>query len=151
MPSFPVTIARDPDVRASEVCALFRHTHWAATRREDDVQRMLAASFLLVSARRDGVLIGFGRAWGDGIYRAVLDDIVVRPDERRRGIGRAIMECLVRECAAIEEISLSCRPHLAPFYKPFGFEPYSGVHLKRKIPASGADRVEAGRRDSAAR
>jgi predicted GNAT family N-acyltransferase len=129
--TLPVTIARDANVLPSDVCVLFQHTHWAATRTEIDVQRMLANSFLVVSARRDGRLIGFGRAWGDGIYRAVLDDIVVSPDERHRGTGRAILHCLVRECSAIEELSLSCRPHLAPFYEALGFARYTGVHLKK--------------------
>lgn len=94
---------------------------------------MVTGSLVLVSARREGRLIGFGRVWGDGVYRAVIDDIVVLPEERREGIGTAIIECLLREISHIEEVALSCRSEVASFYERFGFRPYTGLHLRKKI------------------
>jgi GNAT superfamily N-acetyltransferase len=129
-----VSVGIDSALSARALQALFAYAPWARTRKEEDIRRMLAGSLLLVSARRQGNLIGFGRAWGDGIYRAIIDDIVVLPEERKRGIGTALIGCLIRELSHVEEVALSCRSEVAPFYERLGFERYTGLHLKKKVP-----------------
>lgn len=119
------------ELTSSELCAIFQYAPWAARRQPAQLEQMIAASFAVVTARRGQRLVGFGRAWGDGLYRAVLDDIVVVPDERGKGVGRDIITQLLRECQAIDEVSLTCREEVATFYEQFGFRRYSGAHMKR--------------------
>ena len=93
---------------------------------------MLIASLAIVIARKSGKLVGFGRAWGDGVYRAVIDDLVVLPSERGGKIGTSIVERLLECLDQVEEVALSCSSETAPFYEKLGFIKYSGSHLKIK-------------------
>ncbi|KPF66806.1 hypothetical protein IP84_15000 [beta proteobacterium AAP99] len=129
-------VARSGGVPPAELLALFAHAPWASTRTRVDLARMMHGSFLLITARRGDRLVGFGRAWGDGVYRAVLDDIVVVPEERGNALGSRIVEALLTHCRelAIEEVSLTCRPELAGFYERLGFRRYDGATLKLREP-----------------
>lgn len=127
----PLIVTATKNMRGAELADIFRHAPWANHRNHAQLEQMMRGSLLLVAARREQRLVGFGRAWGDGIYRAVLDDIVVTPEERGSGVGKRIIECLLRECQQIEEISLTCRDELVPFYEQFGFRRHSGAHMIR--------------------
>ena len=48
------------------------NTFWATNRSQKDIKRMLANSSCVVSAWKEDVLIGFGRATSDSIYRAIF-------------------------------------------------------------------------------
>jgi ribosomal protein S18 acetylase RimI-like enzyme len=74
---------------------LNRNAFWAQNRRRDEMERAIAHSHPVVSAWDGDRLIGFGRATSDGVYRAVLWDIVVDSDYRRQGIGRKLVETLI--------------------------------------------------------
>jgi GNAT superfamily N-acetyltransferase len=126
----PISITRADTDAPSELHALFRHAPWASYRDEVGLAKMLRASSYSVTARRDGALVGFGRAWGDGIYRAVIDDIAVLPNERGNGLGALIIKELLSECADVDEVALTCRNEVAAFYEQFGFVRYSGAHMK---------------------
>jgi GNAT superfamily N-acetyltransferase len=41
------------------------------------------------------VLLGFARATGDAVYRAVIWDVVVDPAHQGQGIGRQLVETLI--------------------------------------------------------
>ena len=73
------------------------HTHafWARQRDFHQLRRMLAGSTVVVSLWRGKRLVGFGRASSDGIYRAVLWDVVVAGDLQGRGLGRQVVEALL--------------------------------------------------------
>jgi GNAT superfamily N-acetyltransferase len=126
-----VVIATSKELTGKELSAVFEHAPWAARREPLQLEQMIRASFVVVTARRNQRLVGFGRAWGDGIYRAVLDDIVVLPDERGSGIGGSVINQLLHECQGIAEVALTCREDVARFYERFGFQRYTGVHMKR--------------------
>lgn len=119
---------RDPD--AAEVRAIFQHAPWARARTTRGIARMLRTSLCLVTARRSGRLVGFGRAWGDGLYRAVIDDLVVLPAERGKKLGTRIVRKLLTRLQGIEEVSLTTALSTASFYERLGFKPYRGAHLK---------------------
>jgi predicted GNAT family N-acyltransferase len=126
-----LVVAPTKTLSADELCGLFRHAPLASRRSSGQIQQMLCNTFAAVVARRGERLIGFGRAWGDGVYRAVVDDIVVAPEERSGGVGKEIITCLLRECRHVEEVSLTCRDEVVAFYEQFGFRRYSGAHMKR--------------------
>ena len=67
-------------------------------------------------------LVGFGRASSDGIYRAVLWDVVVAGDLQGRGLGRQVVKALL----AAPEIQRAERVYLmttnsSGFYQQLGF------------------------------
>src|ERR1044072_9887352 len=65
---------------------------WAAGRSADDVSRMLAGSdvVLAVGHRETGRMLGFARVLTDGVYLAVVLDVVVAPAAARCGGGAVV-------------------------------------------------------------
>jgi predicted GNAT family N-acyltransferase len=100
---------------------LLTQTDWAANRSPADLQTMLAGS-VWVGAWEDDRLVGFARAVTDGVYRALLEDVIVDESLRSQGIGQALVERLLERLAPVQQILLVCGDHLIPYYSQFGFE-----------------------------
>jgi ribosomal protein S18 acetylase RimI-like enzyme len=66
------------------------HSFWARGRQRQELSAMLGGSQAVVSAWQGQELVGFGRASSDGLFRAVLWDVVVDKDHQGRGLGRRI-------------------------------------------------------------
>jgi N-acetylglutamate synthase-like GNAT family acetyltransferase len=101
---------------------LNRNAFWAQNRRREEMERAIAYSHPVVSAWDGERLIGFGRATSDGVYRAVLWDIVVDHEYRRQGIGRKLVETLISHphLQSVERIYLFTT-HQRGFYERIGF------------------------------
>lgn len=74
---------------------LNKHAFWAKDRALEDLRTMLSHSTVVVSLWRGKRMIGFGRAHSDGIYRAILWDIVVAGDLQGKGLGREVVNGLL--------------------------------------------------------
>ena len=101
---------------------LNKHAFWAQGRSRQQLREMLKGSQVVVSLWRGKRMVGFGRASSDGIYRAVLWDVVVAGDLQGRGLGRRVVEALlasprVRE---VERVYLMTT-NSAGFYQQMGF------------------------------
>lgn len=101
---------------------LNRNAFWAQNRQRQEMERAVAHSHPVFSAWDGERLIGFGRATSDGVYRAVLWDIVVDHDYRRQGIGRKLVETLISHphLQSVERIYLFTT-HQRGFYERIGF------------------------------
>jgi GNAT superfamily N-acetyltransferase len=97
---------------------------WARGRRRSDLQRMLRGSQVAVSAWSGRELIGFGRATSDGVYRALLWDVVVHAGHQGQGLGRRVVQHLLasRSLRGVERVYLMTT-NSAGFYQRLGFEP----------------------------
>ena len=98
------------------------HSFWASGRSQPDLSRMLAGSQAVVSAWQASHLVGFGRATSDGVFRAVLWDVVVAGEHQGRGLGRRIVEALLQEPAlqGVERVYLMTT-NSSGFYEQLGF------------------------------
>lgn len=69
-------------------------------------------------------LIAFGRMISDGIYQALICDVMVDPTYQKQGLGKQIIEELVKKCeeSGIESIQLFAAKGKQHFYKKLGFE-----------------------------
>lgn len=105
----------------SQLLNLFRQTSWANNRNEDDVDLLLENTKIFVVIKVDQQLIGYGRAISDGVYRALLDDIVVHRDQRNNGVGTLIVKTLMDQLNAVAQVFLNTKPELETFYNNFGF------------------------------
>ena len=106
------------------------HSFWASGRSQRELSRMLAASQAVVSAWQGSHLVGFGRASSDGVFRAVLWDVVVAGEHQGRGLGRRIVEALLQEPAlqGVERVYLMTT-HSSGFYEQLGFTAVEGQRL----------------------
>lgn len=125
------TYSFDTPTPPAQVRSLFAQTSWAADRTTEDIARALEASWAVLGVWEDDQLVGFGRLISDGVYRALLDDIVVDKSQRGAGIGGEIVRRLLERAADIEEVCLSTGPNLEGFYGAHGFKAYGGMHMKK--------------------
>lgn len=114
-----------------DVVGILDHTDWARGRDEDGVAAMLRGGLAHVSAHEAGELIGFARAFGDGVYRALIEDVVVRADRRGTGIGHWLVDLLLDQLADVEEVVLFCDPAREGFYEAHGFKRHLVTGMQR--------------------
>ncbi|MQM11789.1 hypothetical protein Taro_044699 [Colocasia esculenta] len=67
--------------------------------------------------------VAFARASGDGVFNAVVWDVVVDPSFQGLGLGKAVMERLVDDLRhrGVSNIALYAEPKVIGFYRPLGF------------------------------
>jgi ribosomal protein S18 acetylase RimI-like enzyme len=109
------------------------HSFWASGRRPAQLGRMLSGSQVVVSAWQGSTMVGFGRATSDGVFRAVLWDVVVAEDQQGQGIGRRIVEGLLAspEVATAERVYLMTTTGEG-FYEKLGFSRVDSQRLMLK-------------------
>ena len=100
-----------------------QNTLWAKNRTIDQIKCMLANSNVIITLWYKDDLVGFGRATTDHVYRAVLWDIVVSKDLQRVGLGKFIVEELLKDkqINSAEKIYLMTTDS-KDFYKQLGFK-----------------------------
>lgn len=96
---------------------------WAKDRRPEDMQVAIAHSDPVITAWDGDQLIGFARATSDGIYRAVIWDVVIHPDYQGAGLGRKLVQTVLGHARMnrVERIYLMTT-HQQKFYERIGFE-----------------------------
>ncbi|MBO1514407.1 GNAT family N-acetyltransferase [Metabacillus bambusae] len=69
-------------------------------------------------------LIAFGRMISDGVYQALICDVMVDPSYQKQGLGKQIIEELLSKCkeSGIQSIQLFSAKGKQHFYKKLGFE-----------------------------
>ena len=100
-----------------------KHAFWAKQRGDAELRTMLRGSDVVASLWRGKRMVGFGRASSDGIYRAVLWDIVVAGDLQGHGLGRRVIEELLHTppVVGVERVYLMTTKS-AGFYRQLGFQ-----------------------------
>ena len=109
---------------------LNKHAFWARGRSPRQLRQMLKGSQVIVSLWRGKRMVGFGRASSDGIYRAVLWDVVVAGDLQGRGLGRRVVEALLAspKLRKVERVYLMTTNRNG-FYEQMGFDTVTSQHL----------------------
>ena len=109
---------------------LYRIAGWVE---QDDACEFLGAALgnscaVCAAYGGEGALVGMGRALGDGVSDAYIQDVVVDPAFRSRGIGGAIVRTLVAELRrrGVDWIGLVGEPGTEGFYRSLGFEAPAG-------------------------
>ena len=102
---------------------LYRVAEWV--NENDDCGFLKAAlenSCAVCVAYSDDRVCGMGRALGDHVSDAYIQDVVVAPAFRRRGIGGAIVKTLAAELRrqGVEWIGLVGAPGTGKFYRDLG-------------------------------
>ncbi|KAK8508008.1 hypothetical protein V6N13_055472 [Hibiscus sabdariffa] len=80
-------------------------------------------SMLWVQHKKSQKPVAFARATGDGVFNAIIWDVVVDPSFQGIGLGKAVIERLIEELLdkGISNIALYSEPRVLGFYRPLGF------------------------------
>lgn len=85
----------------------------------------LKHSIFSVCAEKDNKIIGYGRIVGDGAFTLYIQDILVKPEYQRLGIGikimNEIMSYIIEEYPQGTMVYLMATKGKENFYKKFGF------------------------------
>ncbi|MDZ7888365.1 MAG: GNAT family N-acetyltransferase [Pseudomonas sp.] len=116
-----VHISLDDTLGEAEVLALYQANQWSSA---DKPQQLLAAlrnSHSLVTARRDGRLLGLGNAISDGHLVVYYPHMLVHPEVQGQGIGRLLMNALQARYAGFHQQMLTADGRAIAFYEGLGF------------------------------
>jgi GNAT superfamily N-acetyltransferase len=120
-----ITYSDDGTVPADELVDLYDALGWSAyTQDPQRLEAAVAASLRVVTARdEDDLLVGLARAVGDGLTIVYVQDILVRPDRQRRGIGRGLFSRVLAPYDDVRQKVLLTddEPAQRAFYEAMGF------------------------------
>lgn len=94
---------------------------------ESQAERALKNSLLTLTAYIGDEPVGMGRIVGDGAVICYVQDLVVKPEYQKHGVGRVIMERLIGFVTDIKDadteimMCLMCAKGREHFYEKFGF------------------------------
>ncbi|MDK1285720.1 GNAT family N-acetyltransferase [Pseudoalteromonas umbrosa] len=118
-----------------QVHALYQQVWWGKTRTLAETKACVSGSQVCVGiVSEQGELVGFARVLSDFIYKAVIFDVIVAPDERGKGLGIKLMELIKHhpKLNKVRHFELYCLPDMEPFYEQFGFTAeVGGIRLLR--------------------
>lgn len=90
-------------------------------------KQALEHSLFTVCAYEEDKPVGMGRIVGDGVVIDYIQDLVVRPEEQSKGIGRMVIERLIRYVKETKlpeteiMLCLMCAKGREKFYQKFDF------------------------------
>jgi GNAT superfamily N-acetyltransferase len=132
-----IALEKLQEAHVHDLLALYRAEWWTRARRLEDVRRMLDGSDLVVGfCRPEGGLVAFARVLTDGVFKAIIFDVIVHPGVRGRGLGRRLIERIITHPSIrdVRHLELYCLPEMIPFYEKWGFSTdVSGVVFMRRV------------------
>lgn len=111
-----------------ELGVLYDAVGWSAyTGDLDGLARAVENSTFVVCAREDGRLVGLARVLSDDVSIIYVQDVLVSPDQQRKGIGRELLQrCLERFAHVRQRVLLTDdEPHQHRLYRSLGFHDVS--------------------------
>ena len=102
------------------------------------LRALIAGSFAFAVAVDPGAggAVGMGRVISDGVSDAYVQDLIVLPGYRGRGIGTMILSALLDYCnaAGVTWVALVAEPGTETFYAALGFRRMEGHVPMRWCP-----------------
>jgi len=112
---------------ADEMNMLQESVGWGR-RDEKIIEEALDNTLYSLCVYDEDKLIGYGRIIGDKTIFLYIHDVMVIPEYQGRGIGKGIMEALLKQVDEYKKVNPNIRTYLGAskgresFYEQFGFE-----------------------------
>ena len=122
-------------LQLDRICQLLGNTYWAQTRPRDTIAKSIANS-LCLGVYADGRQVGFARCVTDYATVYWLADVIIDPDYRGLGLGKALVDTVVHH-----ELLKGCHGILATqdahgLYEQFGFQREPERFMRRAAEAN---------------
>lgn len=112
---------------ADEMNMLMKSVGWGK-RDEEIIEEALDNTLYSLCVYDEDKLIGYGRIIGDKTIFLYIHDVIVVPEYQGKGIGKGIMEVLLKQIDEYKKVNPNIRVYLGAskgkesFYEQFGFE-----------------------------
>ena len=113
--------------RETEILPLYASVGWSNyVNSPEMLRRAFEGSLCILGAYEGERLVGLARAVGDGSSILFLQDLLIRPEYQRRGIGRSLVEALLERYPQVYQVQLATdrTPKNLAFYRALGFRSY---------------------------
>ena len=114
----------------AEILELYTSVGWTAyTNHPEALKRGFEKSLLVLGVYEEDTLVGILRAVGDGETILFIQDILVKPDHQRRGIGTALLKEALSRYTHVRQIQLATdnTEKTKAFYRSCGFRELSEI------------------------
>jgi len=120
-----------------QLLVLLKQQWWSQEYTPEDIESLLKNSSLIIGLIEANTqrLVGFTHVLTDYFKFAYIYDVVVAPEHRGKQLGKKLIELILENeiIKKIENIELTCRKEMIPFYQKFGFsEDYGEVVPMRR-------------------
>lgn len=121
-----MTIRDYTGFRRGEILPLYESVGWSNyTSKPDMLEKAYQNSLLTLAAYEEEQLVGIIRTVGDGASIVWIQDILVRPEFQRRGIGTALVKNVMDRFSDVYQLELATdnTEKTVSFYQSVGFVP----------------------------
>ena len=126
-----IVIKEYKSYNAAEILNLYNSVGWCSyTKKPKMLEHAFEHSLKTFGAHDGNKLVGIIRAVGDGYSVIYIQDILVRPEYQRRGIGRRLLQKFLECYPEVYQTVLSTddTEKTNAFYRSCGFIPYSDIN-----------------------
>ena len=116
------------DYHEAEILNLYAAAGWIAyTENPAALRQGFERSLLVLAAYEENHLLGIIRIVGDGATVVFIQDILVYPEHRRKGIGTALLQAVLNRYQHVRQIELVTdnTEETVAFYRSLGFRDLS--------------------------
>ena len=127
-----ITIVCDRSLPEAALLELYGAAGWQAYLEPGLLREAYSRSLYALGAFDGGRLVGAVRAVGDGCTIILIQDLLVLPEYRRRGIGRLLLNRTLNDFPNVRQRLLLAddTPALNDFYSHTGFVPVAELGCK---------------------
>ncbi|MDE9367155.1 GNAT family N-acetyltransferase [Luteipulveratus sp. YIM 133132] len=124
------------DRRWEQLATFYFDQWWTRDRDPGSARRALRGSEVVALVDAQDSVVAFARIVTDGAVFGWVGDVMVRDDVRGTGVGALLMDAVVAHpvVAALDTVSLECRPAMDGFYARWGFRDPAPSHVLRRVP-----------------
>lgn len=116
-----IAISTTDEITTEEVLAIYRANEWSSADKPEKLMAALRNSETLVTARKNGTLVGLSNAISDGHLVVYFPHVLVHPDYQGAGIGKKMMKVLMERYDGFHQKSLVSDFDAVAFYQRLGF------------------------------
>jgi len=116
-----IDISAEDTIETREVIEIYSANDWSSADKPDALMQALRNSHYLLTARKNGKLVGLANAISDGHLVVYYPHLLVHPQFQGQGIGRRIMETMSERYASFHQQMLTADIDAVSFYQEVGF------------------------------
>ena len=117
-----IDISFEDTIEKSEVIEIYKANDWSSADKPTELINALRNSHSLVTARKNGKLVGLANAISDGYLVVYYPHMLIHPDYQGQGIGRTIMQVMFDRYESFHQQILTAVVDAVGFYEKVGFE-----------------------------